>query len=194
MVAVGLSLTIPGDFVMRSMRRVSLMAMAVAGISFSTVEAQDSDIVDVAVGAGSFNTLVAALEAADLVETLRGEGPFTVFAPTDEAFAALPDGTLETLLDPANKDQLTSILLYHVVAGRVESSTVVTLERATTVQGSEVVIGVSDAGVTVNSANVTAVDIGATNGVIHVLDAVLLPPAPTAVEGGSWGEVKLQAK
>lgn len=179
---------------MRSMRRVSLMAMAVAGISFSTVEAQDSDIVDVAVGAGSFNTLVAALEAADLVETLRGEGPFTVFAPTDEAFAALPDGTLETLLDPANKDQLTSILLYHVVAGRVESSTVVTLERATTVQGSEVVIGVSDAGVTVNSANVTAVDIGATNGVIHVLDAVLLPPAPTAVEGGSWGEVKLQAK
>jgi uncharacterized surface protein with fasciclin (FAS1) repeats len=194
MVAVGLSLTIPGDFVMRSMRRVSLMAMAVAGISFSTVEAQDSDIVDVAVGAGSFNTLVAALEAADLVETLRGEGPFTVFAPTDEAFAALPDGTVETLLDPANKDQLTSILLYHVVAGRVESSTVVTLERATTVQGSEVVIGVSDAGVTVNSANVTAVDIGATNGVIHVLDAVLLPPAPTAVEGGSWGEVKLQAK
>jgi uncharacterized surface protein with fasciclin (FAS1) repeats len=131
-------------------------------------------IVDVAVGAGSFTTLVAAVQAAGLVDTLSGEGPFTVFAPTDEAFAALPDGLVEALLLEENLDILVQILTYHVVSGAVFSTDVTTGDVAS-VEGSTIAVEVTDAGVTVNGANVTAVDIEASNGVIHVIDQVILP-------------------
>lgn len=134
-----------------------------------------ADIVDTAVSAGSFSTLAAALTAADLVDTLKGDGPFTVFAPTDEAFAALPEGTVEMLLKPENKDQLTAILTYHVVPGKVMSGDVVKLDSATTVNGSDVAIKVMDGKVMINDATVTTVDVGASNGVIHVIDQVLIP-------------------
>lgn len=134
-----------------------------------------SDIVDTAVGAGSFKTLAAALKAADLVDTLKGPGPFTVFAPTDEAFAKLPPGTLESLLAPENKAKLQGILTYHVVAGLVGSDKVVTLNAAKTVQGTEVKISQSAGAVMVNGAKVVKADIACSNGVIHVIDAVLLP-------------------
>jgi len=133
-------------------------------------------IVDVAVGNPDFSTLVAALKAAGLVETLSGAGPFTVFAPTNAAFAKLPAGTVESLLKPENKATLTGILTYHVVAGKVKAKDVVTLKTATTVQGSAVAIDASN-GVKVNNANVTATDIMGSNGVIHVIDTVLMPPA-----------------
>ncbi len=137
-------------------------------------EMVDETIVDVAVGAG-FNTLVAAVQAAGLVETLSGEGPFTVFAPTDEAFAALPEGTLESLL--ADPEALAEILTYHVVSGKVLAADVVGLDSATTVEGSDVAITVVDGGVVLNgSANVVTTDVEASNGVIHVIDAVILPP------------------
>jgi len=135
--------------------------------------APTSDIVDVAVSAGSFNTLAAALEAAGLVETLKGEGPFTVFAPTDEAFAKLPEGTVEALL--ADKEKLTAILLYHVVPGRVTSSQVVELDKATTANGQDVRIKVRYGSVYVNGAKVVTADVEASNGVIHVIDKVILP-------------------
>ena len=135
----------------------------------------EDDIVDVAVKAGSFNTLAAALQAAGLVETLKSEGPFTVFAPTDEAFAKLPEGTVENLLKPENKDQLIAILTYHVVAGSVTADQVVNLESADTVQGTSVQISVEYGKVRINNATVTATDIEATNGIIHVIDTVLLP-------------------
>jgi uncharacterized surface protein with fasciclin (FAS1) repeats len=133
------------------------------------------DIVDTAAGAGSFNTLVAALKAADLVETLRGEGPFTVFAPTDEAFAKLPEGTLDNLLKPENKGQLQSILTYHVVAGKVMSTDAAQLSSAKTVNGQSFKISNTGSGLMVDNANVVQADIGASNGVIHVIDAVILP-------------------
>ena len=133
------------------------------------------DIVDTAVDAGSFTTLVAAVQAAGLVETLKGEGPFTVFAPTDAAFAALPAGTVEELLKPENKDKLTAILTYHVVAGKVMSGDLSDGMTAATVNGANITIGTTG-GVTVNGANVTQADIEASNGVIHVIDAVILPP------------------
>jgi uncharacterized surface protein with fasciclin (FAS1) repeats len=133
------------------------------------------DIVDTAVAAGKFKTLAAALQAADLVETLKGKGPFTVFAPTDEAFGSLPEGTVETLLKPENKEKLTSILTYHVVPGRVMAADVVKLSKAKTVQGSEAKIRVKDDKVYVDNALVTATDIKAGNGVIHVIDSVILP-------------------
>ena len=133
------------------------------------------DIVDTAVRAGNFKTLATALKAADLVETLKGKGPFTVFAPTDEAFAKLPKGTVEDLLKPENKKKLAGILTYHVVAGKVMAADVVKLTEATTVQGSKVSIKVSDGKVTVDAANVVKTDIGCSNGVIHVIDAVILP-------------------
>jgi uncharacterized surface protein with fasciclin (FAS1) repeats len=133
-------------------------------------------IVDIAVGAGDFNTLVAAVTAAGLVETLQGEGPFTVFAPTDAAFAALPEGTVEALLeDPAGA--LTDILLYHVVAGKVMSGDLSDGMTAETVQGAPITVGIVDGVVTINEATVVAADIEASNGVIHVIDAVILPPA-----------------
>lgn len=132
------------------------------------------DIVDTAVGAGTFETLVAAVTAADLVDTLKSDGPFTVFAPTDEAFAALPAGTVETLLKPENKDQLIAILTYHVVPGKVMSTDLADNMMATTAQGSDVTIKTMG-GVTVDGANVVTADIEASNGVIHVIDAVILP-------------------
>merc|ERR1711969_52777 len=132
------------------------------------------DIVDTAAEAGSFTTLLAAAEAAGLVETLKGDGPFTVFAPTDDAFAALPEGTVDTLLMPENKDQLTAILTYHVVPGAVMSGDLSDGMTATTVQGSDVTIS-TEGGVMVNDANVVTPDIEASNGVIHVIDAVIMP-------------------
>ncbi|MEB3218447.1 MAG: fasciclin domain-containing protein [Nostocales cyanobacterium 94392] len=131
-----------------------------------------ADIVDTAISAGSFNTLVAAVKAAGLVDTLKGEGPFTVFAPTDDAFAKLPEGTVDGLL----KDipQLTKILTYHVVSGKVMAADVVKLDSATTVEGSEVKIDASN-GVKINDATVSQADVEADNGVIHIIDTVLLP-------------------
>ena len=137
-------------------------------------DGHSKDIVETAVDAGSFTTLVAALKAADLVETLKGDGPFTVFAPTDEAFAALPKGTVDALLEPENKDQLTAILTYHVVPGKVMSSDLSDGMMAATVQGDEVTIGTMG-GVTVDGANVVTADIEASNGVIHVIDGVIMP-------------------
>ncbi len=150
------------------------------------------DIVDTAVKAGSFKTLAAALKAAGLMDTLKGKGPFTVFAPSDEAFAKLPAGTVETLLEPDNKDKLAAILTYHVVAGKVMAADVVKLSKAKTVQGSEVKIRVADGKVMVNDANVGKTDIACGNGVIHVIDTVLLPKegpmdiVDTAVKAGSF--------
>ncbi|GHE94262.1 beta-Ig-H3/fasciclin [Aliiroseovarius zhejiangensis] len=133
------------------------------------------DIVDTAVGAGSFTTLVAAVEAAGLVDTLKGEGPFTVFAPTDDAFAALPEGTVETLLMPENKDQLTAILTYHVVPGKVMSGDIAGKSMdVETVNGAKAMVDATD-GVKIDGANVVQADIEASNGVIHVIDAVIMP-------------------
>ena len=152
------------------MIRKTLLTMTAAA-ALATPALAD-DIVDVAVGAGDFTTLVAAVEAAGLVDTLKGEGPFTVFAPTDDAFAALPDGTVEALLEDI--PTLTAILTYHVVPGMVMSSDLADGMTAATVNGQEVTIGVGDT-VTVDNATVIAADIEASNGVIHVIDAVILP-------------------
>jgi len=138
------------------------------------------DIVDTAVANGSFNTLAAALDAAGLIDTLKGEGPFTVFAPTDEAFAKLPEGTVEKLLLPENKDKLVSILTYqiltyHVVAGKVKARDVVKLTSATTVQGSDITVKVIGDRVMIDNANVVLTDVKASNGIIHVIDSVILP-------------------
>jgi uncharacterized surface protein with fasciclin (FAS1) repeats len=133
------------------------------------------DIVDVAVGAGSFNTLVSAVKAAGLVETLKGDGPFTVLAPTDAAFAKLPAGTLDELLDPANKEKLQKILTYHVIPGNVMAADVVKLKSAKTVNGQDVTISTSMGNVMIDNAKVVQTDIKALNGVIHVIDAVILP-------------------
>lgn len=143
--------------------------------STTTEAMEEMSIVATAAAAGDFTTLLAAVEAAGLVETLEGEGPYTVFAPTDDAFAALPEGTVEGLL--ADPEALSDILLYHVVPGEVTSDQVVTLESATTAQGSDVSIRVEGDSVFVNDAQVIMTDIQASNGVIHVIDAVLLPPA-----------------
>ena len=139
-----------------------------------TKSEEKKDIVDTAVAAGSFKTLAAALEAAGLVETLKGPGPFTVFAPTDEAFAKLPPGTLDDLLKPENKEKLAGILKFHVVSGAVKSDEVVKMTSAKTVQGQEVTIDAID-GVKVNGAKVVKADIETSNGVIHVIDTVILP-------------------
>ena len=146
-----------------------------SGAPAAAAPAEGSDIVDTAVAAGSFPTLVAAVQAADLVDALKGEGPFTVFAPTEEAFAALPAGTLESLLaDPA---ALANILLYHVVPGKVMAADVTDGLTAETLQGSTVTFTVADGSVKINDANIVTTDIEASNGVIHVIDAVILPPA-----------------
>ncbi len=160
------------------MLRKFLMATAATAMLAGAAMAQDaaSDIVDTAVAAGDFTTLVTAVQAAGLVDTLKGEGPFTVFAPTDAAFAALPEGTVETLLKPENKDQLVSILTYHVVPGAVRSSDLTEGMTAATVQGGNVTFTL-DGGAKVNGANITAADIAASNGVIHVIDTVIMPPA-----------------
>lgn len=136
------------------------------------------DIVDTAVKAGSFTVLVAAVKAAGLVDTLKGDGPFTVFAPTDEAFAKLPEGTIETLLKPENKQMLADILTYHVVSGKVKAKDVVKLDSAKTVQGDNVHIMVKNGGVILNdNSNVVKTDIATSNGVIHVIDTVIMPPS-----------------
>ncbi|WP_254919091.1 fasciclin domain-containing protein [Oceanicola sp. 22II-s10i] len=143
-------------------------------LTAAPVQASESDIVDTAVGAGNFTTLVTAVEAAGLVETLKGEGPFTVFAPTDEAFAKLPAGTVEDLLKPENKDKLVQILTYHVVPGAVMSSDLSDGMTAPSVEGSEITIK-TEPEVMANDAKVTQADIEASNGVIHVIDTVIMP-------------------
>lgn len=159
---------------MRRRTYLALTAATLLGGATTAFAESDMDIVDTATEAGDFSTLLAAAEAAGLVETLKGDGPFTVFAPTDEAFAALPDGTVDTLLLPENRDQLTSILTYHVVPGKVMSGDLSDGMTAETVQGTEVTIG-TEGGVTVNDANVVTADIEASNGVIHVIDGVIIP-------------------
>jgi uncharacterized surface protein with fasciclin (FAS1) repeats len=155
-----------------------LALFTVAAIAGGSYKKEQKDIVDTAVAAGSFNTLVAAVKAAGLVDTLKSDGPFTVFAPTDEAFAKLPAGTLEGLLKPENKDQLAAILTYHVVSGDVRAKDVVTLNSAKTVQGSDITITVQNGAVILNgNSNVITTDIKTSNGVIHVIDTVILPPA-----------------
>lgn len=155
------------------MKKQRIYTLAIAMLITTTIFAQKKDIVDTAVGAGTFKTLATALTEAGLVETLKGKGPFTVFAPTDEAFAKLPKGTLESLLK--DKEALKNVLLYHVVSGNVMAKDVVKLSKATTVGGKDVMIKVKDGKVMVNKSNVTATDIETTNGVIHVIDAVLIP-------------------
>ncbi len=152
--------------------------VAAAALAFAVpAAAQEADIVDTAVAAGSFETLVAAVQAAGLVDVLKGDGPFTVFAPTDAAFAALPDGTVESLLLEENRDQLVEILTYHVIPGEVMSSDIAGTDvAAVTVQGEAISVSGIGSGVTVNSgANVVQADVEASNGVIHVIDSVLLP-------------------
>ncbi|MGZ5441064.1 MAG: fasciclin domain-containing protein [Thermoanaerobaculia bacterium] len=150
------------------------LTLAVAGSALAG-GAPKKDIVDTAVAAGSFRTLAAALQAADLVDTLKGKGPFTVFAPTDAAFAKLPAGTVEMLLKPENKAKLQAILTYHVVAGSVASSQVVKLKEAKTVNGQSVSIRTANGAVSIDNAKVVQADIAASNGVIHVIDSVILP-------------------
>jgi uncharacterized surface protein with fasciclin (FAS1) repeats len=168
------------QLLMRSITAFAMLLMLTAGTAFAQEMEDQPDIVETAINADGFNTLVTALQEAELVSTLQGEGPFTVFAPTDEAFAALPDGTLESLLQPENRDQLVNILTYHVVSGEVMAADVTQLEEATTVAGPPISIQVNDGTVTLmgeNSAQVVQTDIEASNGVIHVIDTVLMPPS-----------------
>jgi uncharacterized surface protein with fasciclin (FAS1) repeats len=160
---------------LRSILTSSLLVLTVA-VAPAHDAASKADIVDTAVAAGSFKTLAAALTAARLVETLKGDGPFTVFAPTDKAFAALPAGTVEDLLKPENKEKLVAILTYHVVPGKVMAADVKT-GKVKTVNGAELSVKAEGGKVTVNEATVTSADIVTSNGVIHVIDAVVLPPA-----------------
>ena len=154
---------------------VAAVVLTVAASGTTAVRAETRDVVDTAIAAGSFKTLAKALDAAGLVNTLKGAGPFTVFAPTDEAFAKLPDGTLETLLKPENKEKLRRILTYHVVAGKVVASDVVKLQSAKAVSGDTITVKVEDGVVHVDNATVTSADVLASNGVIHVIDSVILP-------------------
>ena len=160
---------------MKQMISTALIALTMAAGAGFQARAAQQDIVDTAVAAGSFKTLAAALKAAGLVETLKGEGPFTVFAPTDAAFAKLPAGTVENLLKPENRDKLRSILTYHVVAGKVTAADVVKMTSGKTVQGSSVKIASSGGKVTIDNATVAKADVMASNGVIHVIDTVLMP-------------------
>lgn len=156
-------------------RKLAVASVATLLLGTSAMaDGHGKDIVDTAVSAGSFETLVAAVQAAELVDTLKGEGPFTVFAPTDEAFAALPEGTVADLLKPENKDQLVAVLTYHVVPGKVMSGDLSDDMTAATVQGGDITIDL-DSGVMVNDANVVQADIETSNGVIHVIDKVILP-------------------
>ena len=156
-------------------RKVLTSVILAAGMSLSAVAAKAADIVDTAIAAGQFNTLVAAVQAAGLVDTLKSEGPFTVFAPTDEAFAKLPAGTVETLLRPENRDQLVAILTYHVVPGKIMSADIAgATTSVVTVQGGSLAVNATD-GVKINDATVVAADIETDNGVIHVIDTVVLP-------------------
>jgi len=157
---------------------MAAVVLAVVGLAIGSTfaRATNQDIVDTAVGAGQFKTLAAALQAAGLVGTLKGPGPFTVFAPTDAAFAKLPAGTVERLLKPENKAKLTAILTYHVVPGAVKAEQVTKLDEAKTVNGAMVKVSTDHGKVMINDANVVKADIPASNGVIHVIDRVILPP------------------
>ncbi|MCL4811235.1 MAG: fasciclin domain-containing protein [Vicinamibacteraceae bacterium] len=157
----------------KSLLGITILAL---GLSAAAPQAASKDIVDTAVANGSFKTLATALQAAGLVETLKGDGPFTVFAPTDAAFAKLPAGTVESLLKPENREKLRRVLTYHVVAGKVDSKAVVKLTSAKAVSGDMVKINVKDGKVKVNDATVVTADVAASNGVIHVIDTVILPP------------------
>ncbi|WP_268033565.1 fasciclin domain-containing protein [Algoriphagus sp. PAP.12] len=164
---------------MKKTLSVFIMAMFIVASSFTpkteTVHEVDADIVDLAVGTEFLSTLVAAVKAGDLVDVLKGDGPFTVFAPTNEAFAALPAGTLEDLLKPENKEKLVSILTYHVVPGKIMSSDLKNGQTVKTVQGGEISVMLKDGKAMINNATVTAADIEADNGVVHVIDKVILP-------------------
>ncbi len=150
--------------------------LAVIALAATGVRASENDIVDTAASAGSFNTLVAAVKAAGLIDTLKGTGPFTVFAPTDAAFAKLPEGTAESLLKPENKSKLVAVLTYHVVPGKVAASDIAGKKMGVaTVQGSDIVVDATE-GVKINNANVVKADVMASNGVIHVIDTVIMPP------------------
>ena len=163
------------EFFMITFKRFAIALFTLLPLAFTTVSAKAQDIVDTAIAAGQFETLVAAVQAAGLVEVLKGDGPFTVFAPTDEAFAALPAGTVENLLKPENKDQLAAVLTYHVVPGKIMSADIAgKTAEVTTVQGSDLSVNATD-GVMVDNATVVAADIEADNGVIHVIDQVVLP-------------------
>ena len=155
---------------------LALLAALGLMIGSTTVRAADENIVDTAVAAGNFTTLVTALKAAGLIGTLEGPGPFTVFAPTDAAFAKLPAGTLANLLKPENKAQLIQILTYHVVAGKMTSGQLTKLKAAKTVNGQMIPVKLSGRTVSVDGADVATADITASNGLIHVIDAVMLPP------------------
>lgn len=160
---------------MTFLRRSLIAMLAAIPLAFGAATAKAADIVDTAVSAGDFNTLVAAVKAAGLVETLKGDGPFTVFAPTDDAFAKLPDGTIENLLKPENKEQLVAILTYHVVPGKIMSADIAGKKAdVKTVQGSELAVDATD-GVKIDNASVTTADIETSNGVIHVIDTVVIP-------------------
>lgn len=160
---------------MRSIKSALATAAVAIPMAVTSFTAQAADIVDTAVGAGQFNTLVAAVKAAGLVDTLKGKGPFTVFAPTDEAFAKLPEGTVEGLLKPENKEKLVAVLTYHVVPGKVMSGDIAGKKTmAATVQGSKVSVDATN-GVMVDNAKVIKADIATDNGVIHVIDTVILP-------------------
>jgi uncharacterized surface protein with fasciclin (FAS1) repeats len=160
---------------MSRIRHTAIAVFAALPLLVSSIQVRAQDIVDTAVSAGQFNTLVAAVQAAGLVETLKGEGPFTVFAPTDEAFAALPEGTVETLLKPENLEQLVAVLTYHVIPGKVMSTDIAGQAlQVESVQGSSLSVDATN-GVTVDGANVVAADIETDNGVIHVIDKVVLP-------------------
>jgi uncharacterized surface protein with fasciclin (FAS1) repeats len=180
-------------FSFRSLRSLAaVFAVAVVGLAVNPAAhagahqgPKSADIVDTAVAAGSFNTLVAAVKAAGLVDALKGPGPLTVFAPTDAAFAKLPAGTVDDLLKPENKEKLKGILLYHVVSGKVLSSDLKGTVKPATLEGSALTIVAGASGVTVNGANVTSADVAASNGVIHVIDAVVLPPAKAAMPAKS---------
>ena len=159
-------------------RNLAIATVATLGIAAggASARAADQDIVETAATAGQFKTLATALNQAGLISTLKGSGPFTVFAPTDAAFAKLPAGTVENLLKPENKDKLTAILTYHVVPGRVMAADVAKLQEAKTVNGKTLSVSTKGSGVMVNDANVTQTNIAASNGIIHVVDTVILPP------------------
>ena len=160
---------------MSTFRRTTLALFAALPLAFSSLQVKAQDIVDTAVAAGQFNTLVAAVQAAGLVDVLKGDGPFTVFAPTDEAFAALPEGTVENLLKPENREQLVAVLTYHVVPGKIMSTDIAGKSTdVASVQGSSLSVDATD-GVKADNATVVAADIETDNGVIHVIDQVVLP-------------------